>query len=223
MRHGLLILLLSLLVAVLALCYYVTRRLTRLPALSRYAGGIPREGRLEVLSRVPLGKDQSLVVTAVGKRCFLLGCAAGSISLLTELTEGQTKQQVTNLLGVSDSEALRQWTQSLWRQLYCDEKDSALWLGTAAFLNEAMTFHKEPLEVLAEDYYASSYCLPMGTGTADKIIAGWLNQQTNDLLTDDTGAIETEKRDLLRLYNTIYYKSSWRDAFESSRTYRFYT
>ena len=74
-------------VAVLALCYYVTRRLTRLPALSRYAGGIPREGRLEVLARVPLGKDQSLVVAAVGKRCFLLGCAAGSISLLTELTE----------------------------------------------------------------------------------------------------------------------------------------
>lgn len=74
-------------VAVLALCYYVTRRLTRLPALSRYAGGIPREGRLEVLARVPLGKDQSLVVAAVGKRCFLLGCAAGSVSLLTELTE----------------------------------------------------------------------------------------------------------------------------------------
>lgn len=74
-------------VAVLALCYYVTRRLTRLPALSRYAVGISQEGRLEVLARVPLGKDQSLVVAAVGKRCFLLGCAAGSISLLTELTE----------------------------------------------------------------------------------------------------------------------------------------
>ena len=74
-------------VAVLALCYYVTRRLNRLPAFSRYAGGIPREGRLEVLSRVPLGKDQSLVMAAVGKRCFLLGCAAGSVSLLTELTE----------------------------------------------------------------------------------------------------------------------------------------
>lgn len=75
-------------VAVLALCYYVTRRLNRLPAFSRYAGGIPREGRLEVLSRVPLGKDQSLVMAAVGKRCFLLGCAAGSVSLLTELTGG---------------------------------------------------------------------------------------------------------------------------------------
>lgn len=141
-----------------------------------------------------------------------------ALGMVTELTEGQTKQQVTNLLGVSDSEALRQWTQSLWRQLYRDEKDSALWLGNAAFLNEAMTFHKEPLEVLAKDYYASSYCLPMGTSGADKTIAAWLNQQTNDLLTDDTGAIRTEKRDLLRLYNTIYYKAAWQAEFFGGAT-----
>ena len=141
-----------------------------------------------------------------------------SLGMLTELTEGRTKEQVTELLGVSDSETLRQWTQSLWRQLYCDEKDSALWLGTAAFLNEAMTFHKEPLEVLAEDYYASSYGLPMGTSGADKAIAAWLDRQTNDLLTDDTGAIRTEKRDLLRLYNTIYYKAAWQVEFFKGAT-----
>ncbi len=141
-----------------------------------------------------------------------------SLGMLTELTEGRTKEQVTELLGVSDSETLRQWTQSLWRQLYCDEKDSALWLGTAAFLNEAMTFYKEPLEVLAEDYYASSYGLPMGTSGADKAIAAWLNRQTNDLLADDTGAIETKKSDLLRLYNTIYYKAAWQAAFFEGAT-----
>ena len=141
-----------------------------------------------------------------------------SLGMLTELTEGRTKEQVTELLGVSDSETLRQWTQSLWRQLYRDEKDSALWLGTAAFLNEAMTFHKEPLEVLAEDYYASSYGLPMGTSGADKAIAAWLDRQTNDLLTDDTGAIRTEKRDLLRLYNTIYYKAAWQAEFFGGAT-----
>ena len=141
-----------------------------------------------------------------------------SLGMLTELTEGRTKEQVTELLGVSDSETLRQWTQSLWRQLYCDEKDSALWLGTAAFLNEAMTFHKEPLEVLAEDYYASSYGLPMGTSGADKAIAAWLDGQTNDLLTDATGAIRTEKRDLLRLYNTIYYKAPWQAEFFGGAT-----
>ena len=141
-----------------------------------------------------------------------------ALGMLTEVTEGRTKEQVTELLGVSDSEALRQWTQSLWRQLYRDEKDSALRLGNAAFLNEAMTFHKEPLEVLAEDYYASSYGLPMGTSGADKAIAAWLDRQTNDLLTDDTGAIRTEKRDLLRLYNTIYYKAAWQAEFFGGAT-----
>lgn len=141
-----------------------------------------------------------------------------ALGMVTELTEGRTKEQVTELLGVSDSETLRQWTQSLWRQLYRDEKDSALWLGNAAFLNETMSFHKEPLEVLAEDYYASSYGLPMGTSGADKAIAAWLNQQTNDLLTDDTGAIRTEKRDLLRLYNTIYYKAPWQAEFFGGAT-----
>lgn len=141
-----------------------------------------------------------------------------SLGMLTELTEGRTKEQVTELLGVSDSETLRQWTQSLWRQLYCDEKDSALWLGNGLFLNENMTFHKEPLDVLTEDYYASSYRLPMGTSRADKTIAAWLDQQTNDLLTGDTGAIKTKEIDLLRLYNTIYYKAAWRAEFSGGAT-----
>ena len=141
-----------------------------------------------------------------------------ALGMLTELTDGETRQQVTDLLGVSDSEELRQWTQTLWRQLYRDEKDSVLRLGNAAFLNENMAFHKEPLDVLAEDYYASSYQLPMGSKAADKAIAAWLDQQTNDLLAEDTGAIKTKEIDLLRLYNTIYYKAAWRAEFSGGAT-----
>ena len=141
-----------------------------------------------------------------------------ALGMLTELTDGETKQQVMDLLGVSDSEALRQWTKALWQQLCYDEQDSALRLGNAAFLNENMAFHKEPLDVLAEDYYASSYQVPMGSKAADKTIAAWLNQQTNDLLTEDTGAIKTKEIDLLRLYNTIYYKAAWRAEFSGGAT-----
>ena len=141
-----------------------------------------------------------------------------ALGMLTELAEGQTREQVTELLGVSDNESLRQWTQSLWRQLYHDEEDSALWLGNAAFLNENMTFHKEPLDILAENYYAPSYRVPMGASAADKAIAAWLDQQTNDLLTEDTEEIKTERSDLLRLYNTIYYKAAWWFRFFEGRT-----
>ena len=141
-----------------------------------------------------------------------------ALGMLTELTDGETKQQVMDLLGVSDSEALRQWTKALWQQLCYDEQDSALRLGNAAFLNENMAFHKESLDVLAEDYYASSYQVPMGSKAADKAIAAWLDQQTNDLLAEDTGAIKTKEIDLLRLYNTIYYKAAWRAEFSGGAT-----
>ena len=141
-----------------------------------------------------------------------------ALGMLTELADGETKQQVMDLLGMSDSETLRQWTKALWQQLYHDERDSALRLGNAAFLNENMAFHKEPLDVLAEDYYASSYQVPMGSKAADKAIAAWLDRQTNDLLTDDTGAIKTKEIDLLRLYNTIYYKAAWRAEFSGGAT-----
>ncbi len=141
-----------------------------------------------------------------------------ALGMVTELADGETKRQVTDLLGVSGGESLRQWTQSLWRQLYRDEKDSALRLGNAAFLNETVSFHKEPLEVLAKDYYASSYRLPMGASAADKAIAAWLDEQTNGLLSDDTGAIRTEGNDLLQLYNTIYYKAAWRVEFFEGAT-----
>ncbi len=136
-----------------------------------------------------------------------------ALGMLTELADGETKQQVMALLGVSGNEALRQWTQQLWQQLYHDEQDSALWLGNGLFLNENMAFHKEPLDVLAEDYYASSYQVSMGSKAADEAIAAWLNEQTNDLLTEDTGAIKTKERDLLRLYNTLYYKAAWQTEF----------
>ena len=158
------------------------------------------------------------VFTGEGNAVYSPLSLYAALGMLTELTDGQTKQQMMDLLSVSDSEELRQWTQTLWRQLYRDEKDSVLRLGNAAFLNENMAFHKEPLDVLAEDYYASSYQVPMGSKAADKAIAAWLNRQTNDLLADDTKAIETKESDLLRLYNTIYYKAAWQEAFFEGAT-----
>ena len=164
--------------------------------------------------------DETAAVVFTGERNEVYSPVSLYVALgmLTELADGETKQQVMDLLGVSDSETIRQWTKALWQQLYHDEQDSALWLGNAAFLNENMAFHKEPLDVLAEDYYASSYQVPMGSKAADKAIAAWLNRQTNDLLADDTKAIETKESDLLRLYNTIYYKAAWQAAFFEGAT-----
>ena len=140
-----------------------------------------------------------------------------ALGMLTELTDGETKQQVMGLLGAADTEALRQQIKDLWLSVYRDD-DAVCRLANAAFLRENADVKQSATDTLAEWYYASSYRVPMGTEEADKAIASWLNQQTGGLLSEETGDIRTVEENLLRLYNTIYYKAGWQDTFESSRT-----
>ena len=141
-----------------------------------------------------------------------------ALSMLTEMTDGDTKQQVMELLSAADSETLRQTVRDLWMSVYLDDGRSVCRLANGAFLRENADVKQEAVDALADWYYASTYRVPMGTAEADEAIASWLNQNTGGLLSQETRDIQTEVDNLLRLYNTIYYKSSWRDAFESSRT-----
>ena len=140
-----------------------------------------------------------------------------ALGMLTELTDGETWQQVLDLLGAADTEALRQQINRLWISVYQDG-DAVCRLANAAFAREDADVKQAAVDALAEWYFASSYRVPMGTEEADEAIASWLNQQTGGLLSEETGNIHTEKENLLRLYNTIYYKAGWLNAFESGQT-----
>ncbi len=141
-----------------------------------------------------------------------------ALAMLTEMTDGDTKQQVMDLLGAADSETLRQTVRDLWMSVYLDDGRSVCRLANGAFLRENAEVKQAAVDALSDWYYASTYRVPMGTAAADKAIAGWLNQNTGGLLSEETGNIRTDGNDLLRLYNTTYYKSGWQDAFKSSQT-----
>ena len=141
-----------------------------------------------------------------------------ALAMLTEMTDGETKQQVMALLGAADSETLRQTVRDLWMGVYTDDGNSVCRMANGAFLRENAEVKQEAIDALVDWYYASSYRVPMGTAEADEAIASWLNQNTGGLLSQETREIQTDADNLLALYNTIYYKSGWRDAFESSRT-----
>ena len=141
-----------------------------------------------------------------------------ALAMLTEVTDGSTKRQVMDLLAADDAAALRQQIKDLWIGVYTDDDQSVCRLANAAFLRENAEVKQETVDTLADWHFASTYRVPMGTEEADKAIAGWLNQNTGGLLSEETGNIRTDGNDLLRLYNTIYYKSGWQDAFKSSQT-----
>lgn len=73
------------LLLVLAGCYLVTRWVGAGMPVGFGVPGIQR--RLKVLERLPVGKDQALLVVRLADRTFLLGSSPSGFSLLCELTE----------------------------------------------------------------------------------------------------------------------------------------
>ena len=140
-----------------------------------------------------------------------------ALGMLAEVTDGETKQQVMKLLDAADAGALRQQIKKLWVSVYQDG-NAVCRLANAAFLREDADVKQAAVDALAEWYYASSYWVPMGTAEADEAVASWLSRQTGGLLSEEAGNIRTEEDNLLRLYNTIYYKAGWQEPFESGQT-----
>lgn len=141
-----------------------------------------------------------------------------ALSMLTELTDGETRQQVLDLLGSKDTAALRDTCRSIWENLYLDDGESKTLLANAVFLNKGFRHEDAPLETLAKNYYSDAYQLPMGTAEADKAVQDWLNDHTGKLLEDSVKNLETDPQTALMLASALYFKGAWLEKFEESAT-----
>ena len=70
-------------VLIIGLAYWFTKYVAGRGALGAFSGG----RRMEVLDRLPLGRDQNLILARVGERYLLLGAGTAGVTLLAELTE----------------------------------------------------------------------------------------------------------------------------------------
>ena len=86
----------ALLVTLLVLvgAYFFTRWAAKGGFLAS-SGFVPGSGRLQVLDRLSLGKDQWMLVVRVGQRYFLLGSSPSGLSLLCELTQQEGEEWST--------------------------------------------------------------------------------------------------------------------------------
>lgn len=71
---------LLMMVAIFAGAYWVPKLIAK-----NYRGSGTLPDKLRIISKVPLGKDQSLIVVRAADRLFLLGATSHDISLITEL------------------------------------------------------------------------------------------------------------------------------------------
>ncbi|MBQ7799896.1 MAG: hypothetical protein IJ370_05335, partial [Oscillospiraceae bacterium] len=140
-----------------------------------------------------------------------------ALSMLTEVTDGQSRQQILDLLGYKDIDALRKEANYIWNACYNDDGTYSSILASSMWLRNDLEYKEKTLKSLAERYFASSFSGEMGTPEYNKAIQDWLNEQTGKLLEEQMSDIRTESDTVMMLATTLYFSAKWSEWFEESQ------
>lgn len=142
-----------------------------------------------------------------------------ALAMLAELTDGESRAQLLDLIGAQNIEAVREQAQAIWRACSMDVEEIQCVLASSIWLRDDLGFVQSTMDMLANTYYASSYRGEMGTAELDGAIQGWLNEQTRGLLEEQAASIKTDPLTVLLLATTLYYSAQWTDEFNEELNY----
>ncbi len=138
-----------------------------------------------------------------------------ALAMLGETTDGESRRQILDLLGADNIGELREDAKNMWLANYCNDGAVTSILANSIWLNEDVNIKQEPLDVLAENYYASSYRGDVSKMT--KAVQAWLNQQTNGLLGDYVKDVSLDPETIMALYSTVYFRAKWDNQFDKNK------
>ena len=138
-----------------------------------------------------------------------------ALAMLAETTEGDSRTQILDLLGVSDLSVLREKCNGLWNGVYLDDGGVLSLLANSLWLSDDdyWQYDMDTVNALAEHYYASTFEGEMGSAAYDAALQDWINEQTDNLLQEQAGGLEFDPNTVLALASTICFKARWYDEF----------
>ena len=138
-----------------------------------------------------------------------------ALAMLAETAEGNSRQQILDLLGVSDLTALREKCSALWNGVYLNDGSVTSLLANSLWLSDSgcWQYDMDTVNALAEHYYASVFEGTMGSAAYDKALQDWINEQTRDLLKEQANGLRFDPSTVLALASTIYFNAQWEQGF----------
>ena len=135
------------------------------------------------------------------------------LAMATELTEGETRQQILDAFGVEDTDELRKQVSAVWESVYQDRSNEICVLANSLWLESGLEYNQEAMDALGYHYYASVYQGDLGSKQTNKDIAAWINNNTGKFLKDSTKNIQLSPETVMALYSTLYFQAKWSDEF----------
>lgn len=141
-----------------------------------------------------------------------------ALGMLAEITAGNSRAQVLDLMGAASVTDLREDIAALWLSSYSDDGRVTSILANSLWLSDRYTFEQPILDILAQNHRASAYRGRMGDEAFTEKFRDWMNERTGGLLKDSVNGLAFDQQTVLALASTIYYAAGWTDAFSESRT-----
>ena len=141
-----------------------------------------------------------------------------ALAMTAELTDGNTRAQILDLLGAENMDSLRTQANAVWNANYNDDGAVTSILASSVWLDKKISYKKETFELLADTYYTSSYQGEMGSDSMNRALQAWLNEQTGGSLKKRIEKFSFDPMTVLWLATTVYFRAKWSTEFSRANT-----
>ena len=141
-----------------------------------------------------------------------------ALSMLAEVTDGNTRKQILDVLNVKDMDVLNKRIEAIWDANYVDTPALKSILANSIWLRNDIGYNEDTLKRLSAEYHASSYSGEMGSEAMNLKLQKWTDEHTGGLLKEYTKELELKQESVLALISTVYYKASWGKDFPKEQT-----
>ena len=135
-----------------------------------------------------------------------------ALAMLAETTDGNSRQQILDLLGADSIKELRTQAGRVWEAHYHNDGYTTSILANSLWLKEGYAYNQKTANLLADKYYASVFQADLGSKQANQALRDWINEQTGDLLKEQTEGINLQPLSVLALISTLYYQVQWQQT-----------
>lgn len=136
-----------------------------------------------------------------------------ALAMLAEASEGNSRQQILDILHSDSITDLRTQASQVWNAHYFDDGVTKTVLANSLWLHRDLRYNRRTANTLAQDYYTSVYRGDLGSDQMNQALQDWLNTQTGGLLESQAQNIEMNPGTVMALVSTIYYQVKWAEGF----------
>ncbi|MBO4868635.1 MAG: hypothetical protein J5585_02860 [Clostridia bacterium] len=136
-----------------------------------------------------------------------------ALALLAECTDGSSRRQILDVIGVDSIEELRDQTKLIWLYNSRDDEYGRSMLANSIWLTSGLPVKNKCTDILKNDHYASSFTGDFADNNYKNALKQWLSDQTNGLLDQCINELVIPDETLVVLASTLYYKAKWADKY----------